>query len=180
VALMVLEHQAHAHNLITKANFIGRQALFSQRQLNRELGELPDHQWDSTKSRIRSAGDPLVEYLLMAEETPLTDQLRGTSSFAAEFSAKGPRDSKGRSLRDLDLKRRMFRYPCSFLVYSPSFNSLPPEMSDYVLRRMYDVLTGKVTGPAFAHLTPEDRQAILEILRETKPDLPEYWRPEGA
>jgi hypothetical protein len=180
VALMVLEHQAQAHNLITKANFIGRQAIYSEKQLNDELGESPDHQWDSTKSRIRSAGDPLVEYLLMSGETSLTGKLQGTSSFAAEFAAKGPRDSKGRSLRELDLERRLFRYPCSFLIYSPSFNSLPPEMKDYVLRRMYDVLTGKDTGSAFAHLTPEDRQAILEILRETKPDLPEYWRSAGV
>jgi hypothetical protein len=180
VALMVLEHQAQAHNLITKANFVGRQAIHSQRQLNAELGEAADHPWDSTRSRIRSAGDPLVQYLLMAEEAPLTDKLQGTSSFAAEFAAKGPRDSKNRSLRDLDLERRLFRYPCSFLVYSPSFNSLPPEMSDYVLRRMYDVLTGKVTSPEFAHLSPEDRQAVLEILRETKPDLPAYWRTAGA
>lgn len=180
VALMVLEHQTQAHNLITKANFVGRQAIYAQNQLNAELHQPADHQWDSTKSRIRSAGDPLVKYLLMSGEIKLTDKLQGTSPFAAEFSSQGPRDSKGRSLRDLDLEHRLFRYPCSFLVYSPSFDDLPPEMSDYILHRMYDVLTGKDTSADFAHLSPEDRQAILEILRETKPNLPDYWRADGA
>ncbi len=48
-------------------------------------------------------------------------------------------------------------------------------MKGYVLRRVYDVLTGKENGDDFAHLSDADRKAILEILRETKPDLPKYW-----
>jgi hypothetical protein len=180
VALMVLEHQAQAQNFITKASFAGRQAIDAQQRLNAELGEPADHQWDSTASRIRGAGDPLVKYLLFAGEAPLAGRIEGTSTFTAEFAALGPRDSQGRSLRDFDLERRLFRYPCSYLIYSASFDSMPPEMSEYVLRRLHNVLTGQDTRPEFAHLSPDDRRAILEILRETKPNLPAYWRTEGT
>ncbi len=102
--------------------------------------------------------------------------MKGTSGFAEEFAKRGPRTKDGRSLREFDLKTRLFKYPCSYLIYSPSFDALPAAVKDYVLRRVYDVLTGKETGDDFAHLSAADRRAILEILRETKPDLPTYWR----
>jgi hypothetical protein len=35
------------------------------------------------------------------------------------------------------------------------------------MTRIERVLTGEVTGPQFAHLTPEIRTAIREILRDT-------------
>ena len=92
-----------------------------------------------------------------------------------EFSARGPRDSKGRSLRDLDLQTRMMKYPCSHLVYSASFDSLPDEAKERVYRRMFDVLTGQDESQQFSHLSGSDRTAIIGILRETKSDLPDYW-----
>jgi hypothetical protein len=176
VALMVLEHQATGHNYLTRADFLTRQALHQQQALNRELGEPADHVWDSTKSRIKNAGEPLVEYLLFSGEAPLTSKLAGTSGFAAEFIQRGPRDQQGRSLRDFDLERRLFQYPCSYLIYSPSFAALPAEARDYVLLRLWEVLTGKDQSEKFAHLSPADRQAILAILLDTMPDLPPYWR----
>jgi hypothetical protein len=176
VALMVLEHQADALNWITRANFQTRRAMHYQQALNRELGEPPDHVWDSTKSRIKSAGEPLVEYLLFSGEAALTHRIAGTTSFAADFAAGGKRDRRGRSLRDFDLERRVFKYPCSYLVYSPSIETLPGEVKDYVWRRMWEVLSAQDQTKPFAHLSPDDRLAILEILRDTVPALPDYWR----
>ncbi len=176
VALMVLEHQTQAHNFITKANFQTRRALYYEASLNRELGEPADNRWDSTTSRIRSACEPLVEYLLFVDEAPLTAPLSGTSGFAEEFVKHGPRDARGRSLRDFDLQRRLFRYPCSYLIYSPSFDALPAEAKEYVYRRMWEVLSGEDTDQKFAHLSADDRRAIVEILRATKEDLPDNWR----
>lgn len=176
VALMVLEHQATAQNLITDAGFTTRQALHHEAHLNRELNEPAGRRWDSTTSRIKSVGDALARYLLFAEETQLTAPVAGTSGFAEEFAQRGPRDRHGRSLRDFDLKRRLFKYPCSYLVYSASFDALPADVRDHVWRRLWDVLTGRDTSADFAHLSAADRTAILEILRETKPSLPEYWR----
>jgi len=167
VALMVLEHQADAHNYITRANFLTRQALHYQQSLNRELREPADKTWDSTKSRIKSAGEPLVEYLLFSGEAELTAPIRGTSGFAEAFARRGPRDRQGRSLRDFDLQTRLFKYPCSYLIYLPSFEALPHEVKDYVLRRMHDVLTGLDQSDKFKHLSAADRAAIHEILMDT-------------
>ncbi|HEX5106134.1 MAG TPA: hypothetical protein VFV87_20080 [Pirellulaceae bacterium] len=181
VALMVLEHQAEAHNLLTRASMHTRQAMHYQQALNRELGEPADKVWDSTKSRIKSVCEPLVEYLLFSEEAQLASPIHGTSGFAEEFVRRGPRDRQGRSLRDFDLSRRLFQYPCSYLVYSPNFQELPREAKDYVLRRMWEVLSGADQSEPFAHLSADDRQAILEILRETLPDLPDSWNStDGA
>ena len=109
--------------------------------------------------------------LLFSGEAALTHPVQGTSGFAAAFSREGPRDPQGRSLRDLDLKKRLFRYPCSYLVYSEAFAGLPPLAKEYVYRRLREVLTGQDTTPAFAHLSPADRQAIREILEATKPEF---------
>jgi hypothetical protein len=179
VALMVLEHQADMHNYITAANYGVRQAMHYQASLNRELKQPEDHLWDSTKSRIKSVCEPLLAYLLFSEEAKLTAKMEGTSKFAEEFAARGPRDSKGRSLRDFDLERRMFKYPCSYLIYTDHFQQLPPEAKEYIYRRLHEVLTGKDTTKRFAHLSTEDRTAIREILLETLPDLPDYWRTES-
>jgi hypothetical protein len=179
VALLVLEHQAQAHNLLTRANFETRLALHQAAALNREMKLPADYQWESTGVRLRSAGDALVKYLLFSGEAPLTDRVRGSSDFAADFMRCGPHDKKGRSLRDLDLEKRLFKYPCSYLIYSPSFDGLPGPVKEYVLRRLWDVLTGKETGKDFSHLSAGDRQAIREILVDTKPNLPAYWRAKA-
>jgi hypothetical protein len=171
VALMVLEHQALVHNRITQASFATRQALDYEAMLVKTLGEPEGKRLDSTTRRIASAGDDLVEALLCVDEAPLTDAVTGTSGYAEWFTKQGPRDAKGRSLRDLDMKTRMFRYPCSYLVYSESFDALPAEMRAYVWQRLWAILSGEDRSEKFAHLSPEDRQAIREILRDTKPGL---------
>lgn len=171
VALMVLEHQTECHNRITKALFETRQALHYEQTLNRELGEPPDKQWDGARRRISTAGEKLLRYLLFCEEAPLSESIRGTSGFAEEFASRGPFDRQGRSLRQFDLSRRLFKYPCSYLVYSRAFRELPAEVKSYVLRRLREVLCGQDRSAAFAHLSAEDRRAIDEILRDT---LPEY------
>ncbi len=178
VALMVLEHQTDAHNLITQANFSTRQASHHQDALNRELNEPADRVWESTRTRIKSACEPLVEYLFFSGETQLTHPVQGTSGFAQQFVQQGPRDKHGRSLRDLDLKTRLFRFPCSYLIYSPSFNALPGEAKGYVLQRMWEIVAGEDTSKQFAHLTPDDRRAIREIVRDTIPNLPNFWQTD--
>jgi hypothetical protein len=180
VALMVLEHQAMAHNLLVQANFAARQALHYEQTLNRELGEPADHRWNSTTSRIKSAGEPLLKYFLFSGEAPLSEPIRGSSNFAEEFAARGKRDPLGRSLRDFDLQRRIFRYPCSYLIDSPSFHALPEEMRHYVWTRLADVLSGRDQSPPFAHLTAEDRTAIREILQATSSQLPAGWAEQAA
>ena len=80
-----------------------------------------------------------MEALLFVGEPPLTAPVAGTSTFAADFAQRGPTDSQGRSLRQLDLQTRLLRYPCSYLIYSESFDALPPAVRDRVLRRLWSV-----------------------------------------
>lgn len=177
IALTVLAHQGEAHNLITKANYACKLALRDARIMNEALGEPLDHLSESSHRRINSPAETLLRYLLFCDEAPLAAPIEGTAGFAKEFAARGPQDSKGRSLRDFDLTRRTFKYPLSYLIYSRGFDGLPEQTKDYLYRRLHEVLTGKDQDKAFAHLTPADRQAILEILRETKQDLPKYFLP---
>ena len=180
VALMVLEHQADAHNLIARANFSTRQAMHHQDSLNREFNEPADHEWESTKTRIKGACEPLVEYLLFSGEARLAHSIQGTSGFARQFAQQGPQDRLGRSLREFDLEKRLFKFPCSYLIYSPSFNALPSEAKAYVCQRLWEILAGQDTSKKFGYLTPEDRRAILEILRDTISDLPKAWHAETS
>lgn len=176
VALLVLEHQTEMHNLIAKAGLQTRLALHEEAELNRELGRAADYRSETTLRRIRNVGDALVKYMFFSKEAPLTDKVQGTSSFAEDFAQRGPRDPKGRSLRDFDLQKRLFKYPCSYLIYSKAFDALPEVVKSYVYGRMHDVLTGRDYTRDFDHLTAEDRQAIREVLLATKPELAAAWR----
>ena len=176
VALMVFEHQTVVQNCLSKANFTARKALYDEAALNRTLGKPAEEVSESTLRRISAAGDELVDALLLVGEAPLADSIRGTSGFAEKFTQQGPRDSQGRSLRDFDLELRLFKYPCSYMIYSSAFDGLPAEVKDYVWQRMWDVLVHREDAERFAHLRKDDRQAIVEILRETKPGLPSYWK----
>lgn len=176
VALMVLEHQIQVHNFITLANYQARSGAYYDTGINKALGQPAETVSEGTTRRIDSHAEKLVAAMLFSGEAKLTDPVAGTSGFAERFAAAGPRDRKGRSLRDLDLRTRLFKYPCSFLIYSEAFDALPATMKERVYRRLREVLTGAETGPAFAHLSADDRRAVLEILVDTKPDLPDDWK----
>lgn len=176
VALMVLEHQASMHNCLTAANFEGRTAAHQCDVMNEALGRPEDHISESTERRFDRAARKVVESLLFCGEITLTEPIAGTSPFTEEFAARGPFDAHGRSLRQFDLQQRIFRYPCSYLIYSAAFDNLPPSVLNRVYEQLWNILTGKETDKAFAHLTNDDRTAILEILRDTKSNLPDYWR----
>jgi hypothetical protein len=171
VALMVLQHQTHLHNLITRASYETKKALHYEQALNRELNRGANYRSDSTVSRIRSVAEPLVRGLLFSGEAKLEGPASGTSGFAAEFAARGPSDPQKRSLRQFDLKERLFRYPCSYLIYSEAFDALPNEAKEYVYRRLDEVLTATQPPKEYAHLSPADREAIHQILRDTLPEF---------
>ena len=147
VALMVLAHQVEVQNRITLAT------------------ARPD-------TDARETGEPLVKAMLFSGAAALKEPVKGTSSFEVEFSSRGPKDSRGQSLRDFDLKTRLFRYPLSYMIYSRGFDQMPDSVKSYVYRRLNDVLTGRDRSPDFGHLSSADRAAILEILLETKADFP--------
>ncbi len=150
VALLVLEHQAQAVNMMTWLDWEAR------------LGDA---------SRVRDAAEALADYLLFVGEAPLEEPVQGNSGFAEVFAARGPRDANGRSLRDLKLDGRLMRYPLSYMIDTPMFDAIAASARAQVIERFAAVLTGRDTSAKYAHLGAEERQAILEILKDTKPDL---------
>jgi hypothetical protein len=160
VALMVLAHQTRVHNRIADVNAVTRMILNAYPKVD-----------DPLKVRIKSIIEPLVRDMLFAGEATLTEPITGSTGFAAQFEKRGPYDRQGRSLRQFDMKKRLFRYPCSYLIYSDSFNALPPAVKQFVYERMVEILDGRDQTREFNHLSSNDRKAILEILRETKPDF---------
>ena len=146
VALMVIEHQAHLSNLITRATWETR------------LGDA---------MRIAEASEAIADYMLFVDEAKLTGPIEGSSGFTEKFTALGPKDSKGRSLRELDLKTRLQKYPLSYMIHSTVFKGLPEAPKNLVMGHINRVLSGEIAGGKYAHLTPQLRAAIREILKET-------------
>jgi hypothetical protein len=160
VALMVLAHQTRVHNRIADVNAVTRMILNANVNIDERLS-----------NRIKRIIEPLVQGMLFAGEAQLAEPISGSTTFAADFEKRGPYDHQGRSLRQFDLKKRLFRYPCSYLIYSDSFDALPAMVKQYIYRRMIEVLTGKDHTEDFNNISASDGKAILEILKDTKPDL---------
>jgi hypothetical protein len=176
VALMVLEHQTRMINLLTRVGWETRVAM----QPGPALPQSPVGS-RSLPPRVFEAVTDLVDYLLFVDEAPLDSRVAGSSGFAQRFAEMGPKDSRGRSLRQLDLDRRLFRYPCSFMIYSPAFDALLPEAKTVIYERVWAILSGAERDRRYDRLSAADRQAIAEILRDTKHDLPPLFsRPPGA
>ena len=163
VALMVAEHQIHVQNVMTRASWDARSADVT----------------DPTSSDIVTLAEPLAETLaeplvramLFVDEATLNGPIQGTSGFRSHFESLGPRDEQGRSLREMDLTRRLFRYPLSYLIHSDAFGVLPGALKEQVFRRIWEVASGQDTSDVFDHLSAADRGAILEILSATHADF---------
>jgi hypothetical protein len=192
VAHLVLAHQTQMHNLITLTNYKTRLALYSQTPQTSSTGTSGTGNTeaanngaaaDSLRQQIERPAEQLLRYLLFANEAPLDpagkERVGAGSSFAREFEARGLKDPKGRSLRDFDLHTRIFRYPCSYLIYSDSFDALPAPAKDYVYHRLLEILSGRDRSEDFARLSMEDRRAVLEIILATKSGLPDEWKDYG-
>jgi hypothetical protein len=161
-ALMVFEHQMQMTNLLTLLGWETRVAVHETRPV-------------AASNAFRDRVAELVDYMLFVDEAPIASKIQGTSGFAANFGERGPRDSKGRSLRQLDLNTRLLRHPCSYMIYSAQFEKLPPEAKAAVYERLWTILSGKGKDARYKHLSAADRRAVLEILRETKSELPKYF-----
>jgi hypothetical protein len=173
VAHLVFTHQVGMANLLTRASWQARAAdPLLHPPFTATAGEE-----ERIGAMMSGVASEVVDYLLFIDESKLTDRVRGASGFAERFSALGPRDKKGRSLHELDLNRRLMKYPCSYLIYSPAFDALPPRAKDPIYHRLWQVLSGDEQDQRYrSALSVTDRQAIVEILRDTKPDLPAYFQ----
>ena len=162
-ALMVFEHQMQMMNLLTRVGWETRVA--------QQEGRL-----DARRTAIQETVNQTVDYMLFVDEAPIPEKIESTSGFAAAFVSTGPRDTKGRSLRQLDLTTRLLKYPCSYMIYSAQFDQLPAEARAAIYQRLWSILSGKERDSRYQRLSSADRRAITQILKETKPNLPSYFQ----
>ena len=159
VALLVFDHQVRAINLMTRLNWEGRVA--GADALSRgDIGPL------------RELTNELADYLLFVGEMPPSVPLIPLKRFAERLEAKTPKDRTGRSFGQLDVTSRLLQYPCSYMVYSAAFDALPPAVKQAIYHRMIAQLSSSGPRSALPRLGADERRAILEILRDTKPDFP--------
>lgn len=177
VALLVMQHQIDVQNQISRVNYKVRAAL-----------EAGDEGGLGLNAAVAELAEPLVEAMLFVGEASLPSPVSGSSHFRERFERRGPFDRAGRTLRALDLEKRLMRYPLSYLVYSAAFDALPEIAQRQVYRRFAEVLRGRDRDEKFAHLSDTDRALLLEILSSTKPqfaaaleaDEPQFDAREGG
>jgi hypothetical protein len=148
--LLLFDHQMHMTNLLVRAAWESRVILRDGRP----------------RDPLTALAAEIARYMLFTDEAPLPAPIAGPSAFG-----QGPTDSRGRGLRQLDLRRRILRYPCSYVIYSELFDAIPAEMREAIYAAMW-----KILSQSHPRLTAADRTAVVEILRETKPGLPAYFK----
>jgi hypothetical protein len=163
VALLTLDHQV---GMVNRLGAIGVQYRRAQQRSGPNDGE---------QKRLDEGVRDLVDYMLFVNEAPLREPVSGVSTFTETFAQRGPRDRLGRSLREFDLHTRLFRHPLSYMIYSDLFDAMPPAVRARVLARLHDVLTGKDASPVYDSLQPAERKVLLQIVRDTKSNLPADW-----
>lgn len=179
VPLLLLVHQSQLHNLMGDAGYASRAAVEEEARRERFMTSADPAPSEQTLRRVAEASEPLVDGLLFVDAVPLENTVRSSSDFRSEFESRGPWDSQGRSLRDLDLGDRLLRYPLSYLVYSDQFDQLPDLVRAYVYRRLAEILRGQDPDGRFSHLTEGDRRAIHEILMDTRPEYRDLSQAEA-
>ena len=167
-SVLVLNHQMKMINMLTRVGWETRVAID-------QMGKSPQDKANAERLIAADAAD-LADYMLFIGEAPMSGKFESTSGFALQFAANGPRDSRGRSLRELDMEKRLMRYPCSYMIYSPAFDGLPDAAKDAVYAKLWAVLSGKDKSRKYSGLTPDIRTAIVGILLETNPGLPAYFK----
>ena len=173
VALMVFEHQMHLMNLLTRIGWEARVA--DARRASTPAPRFEPPGTDDKPITMEQAASEVADYMLFVGEAPIGNDISGSSGFRERFEQQGPFDRKGRSLRQFDLRRRLMRYPLSYMIYAPLFERLPAAAKDAVYRHLWQVLSGTAPGSQYQRLSLDDRRAIVEILQDTKTDLPPYF-----
>ena len=157
VALLVLEHQIEVQNAVTRLGFDSRTRLDASGALSPE--------------DLDGLTRPLLDALFMVNEATLGAPVAGTSGYAQWFAGQGPADPQGRSLRELDLQTHTFKFPLSYLIYSPAIDALPDPVRMHLFARISAILKGQELQAEYPRLNADVRAAITAILQATKPGV---------
>ncbi len=174
LALMVLEHQVSMHNLLSSSSLSVRQLIFRTNAMKQSMGEPALTAPVGTVKRvIDSQASKIVRKLLFRNEHQMKgDGVDGGEAFQEAFAQNRRPSSEDRALKDLRLYERMFKYRCSYVIYSEVFDHLTPWLKEAVYLQLSNALRSEDDNDLSGHLSLTERQRILAILQETKEDWP--------
>ena len=165
LAHLLHEHQAGFVNRFTQAHYRLRTALADGK------GKLSPED----RPMIEGQVEALTQYLLFTDEAILPAPFPGDRLLKEEFLATRRTDKDGNSLKDFDLETHLFRNRCSYMIYSPLFQHLPPGFKKLVYTRLGRALALSPADPEFSYLPPAEKVRIKAILKATLTDLPADW-----
>ncbi len=172
--LLLFDHQIEAHNLLMEVRYRWRLFEYERAKFGGKASSLASEGLERGMRR-------LVRYLLFADEAPLDGSgLVVSEQFRRDFAGRRRADPEGRSLRDPDLRTRLFSHRLSYMIYSQAFEDAPLEMRETVYARLHEILLVAEAPEGFGYFDPGEREAIVAILRATKDDLPPAWRAGAA
>lgn len=164
---LVHEHQIGFENRVFHAAYVMRQLMSDGR------GSLPL----AAKPQVEELAEQLAQYILFADEAKLPREgIEGDPDFIREFQRNKKPIKAGPSLKDFDLKTRIFKYRASYMLYTDSWQKLPLALKERVYFKMAEGLREQNANPAYAYLPADEKRAIRTIIKETVPDLPSWWR----
>jgi hypothetical protein len=177
LAMLLHDHQISMHHWMMEAHYRVRQGLHDAKVKDTSRASLEAIE-SGEREDLEACVDRLMRYLLFADEAPMGEESwKDGGDYRKVFLADRRQTVDGRSLKDLKLRERIFKYRCSYMIYSKAFAALPLSLREEVYHRLYKVLTNDADG--FEHLGQEEREGILSILTETLPEAAAYWSREA-
>lgn len=169
VALMVLEHQCHVHNVMAAAAVNYRRMHWLQKSLD----PAADPDAGSAGRHADEAAARIVKLLLFENEAELGDDgITGDPAYQDAFLRRFPKTKDGRSLADFNLYDRLFKHHCSYMIYSATFRALPERIRSSVIRQLHQILTSEPSPGNHPEIKASNRRRIASILGETLPGWP--------
>jgi len=163
---LVFEHQAGFANRILEASYRARTAF------HLDKAKLSPAHYAELDEQARI----VTRYMLFADEVPLPPGgVEGDAAFRTDFVRGGRVSGNGATLREFDLRTRLFRYRCSYMIYSPEFVGLPAKMKQHIYLKLREALSTEKPAKDYAYLPAAEKSAIRTILKATLQDLPSGW-----
>jgi hypothetical protein len=111
----------------------------------------------------------LTRYLLFADEAKFpAGGIGGDALLKKDFASRARSTKTGLSLRDFDLRTRLFKHRCSYMIRSAAFIGLPAPLKQQVVANLRAALNPAKTHPSSIHLPASEKLVISLILTETK------------
>jgi hypothetical protein len=153
LAHLLHEHQVGFVNRAIKATYDTRAALAA----------------GDAQAMIAKHAAILTRYLLFADEAKFpVGGIGGDALLKKYFAGRARRTKAGLSLRDFDLRTRIFKHRCSYMIHSAAFTGFPAPLKQQIFEEIRAALNPTKAHPASAHLPAAEKRTIAAILSATK------------